>query len=88
MDEGLSVGTDGSAGLAVGLVELGERRSEVEALRAELDEGAAGGWRGTQGARPAMRQAGNEAVRQETRQADDNAGMQVTRQSGSQSRTP
>ena len=38
LDEGLGVGTDDGARLAEVLAELEARQSEVEALRAELDE--------------------------------------------------
>ena len=41
LDEGPGVGTDNSAGLAKVLAELEARQSEVEALRAKFDEGAA-----------------------------------------------
>ena len=40
--EGQSVGTNDGRGLAEGLAELEERRSEVEAMRAELNEVAEG----------------------------------------------
>ena len=42
MDEEPGVGTENSAGLDEVLLELEARQSEVETLRAELDEGAAG----------------------------------------------
>ena len=46
LDEGPGIGTDDGAGRPEGLAELEERWSEVEALRAELDKGAAGRRRG------------------------------------------
>ena len=52
MDEGSGVRTDNGAGLAEVLLELEARQSEVEALRAELDKGAAGRRRAIQGIRP------------------------------------
>ena len=87
LDEGPVVRTDNSAGLAEGLAESEERRPEVEARQAELDEGAGGRQRGRQGTRPGTqqagrrrgRQAGNAGAGQETRQVGDNAGRQVTR---------
>ena len=48
--EGPGVGADDGAGIAERLAELEERRSEVEALPAEFDEGAPGRQRGGQGA--------------------------------------
>ena len=67
LNEGPGVGTDDGAGLAEGLAELGEHRSEVGALQAELDEGAADRRQGRQGTRPA------------TKKADDKIGIQATR---------
>ena len=52
LDEEPGVGTDDGAGLAEGLAESEERRPEVEARQAELDEGAGGRRRGRQGTRP------------------------------------
>ena len=42
LDEGPGVGLDNVAGLAERLVELEERQSKVEALRAKLNEGTSG----------------------------------------------
>ena len=49
------VGTDNGAGLAEGLAELKERRSEVEAMKAELNKSNAGRQRGRQETRPGIR---------------------------------
>ena len=42
LDEAPGVRTDDGAGLTKGLAELEERQSEIEALQADLNEGAAG----------------------------------------------
>ena len=52
LDEGPGVGTDDGAGLAEGLTESEERRPEVEAWQADLNEGAGGRRRGRQGTIP------------------------------------
>ena len=68
MDEGPGVGTDDGAGLAKGHAELEERRSEVEALRAEIDKCAADRRQGTKGTRPATRQACSQTCSRTCRQ--------------------
>ena len=52
LDEGPGVRTDDGAGLAEGLSKSEERRPEVEARQAELDEGAGDRQRGRHGTRP------------------------------------
>ena len=42
LDEGLGVATNGDTGCPEGFVEIEERWSKIEALRTELNEGAAG----------------------------------------------
>ena len=63
-----------------GLAELKEHRSEVEALQADIDEGAAGKRQGRQGTRPAMRQVDNEVVMQATRQSGRRPGRRAMMQ--------
>ena len=76
---GTGIGTDDGAGRPKGLAELEGRRSEVEVLRAELDEGTAGRRRGRQAGSHTVRHTGDEAGRQSYRQA----GNEATRQQGS-----
>ena len=73
MEERLGFRTDDGVGLAKELAELEKRRSKVEALQAELDEGAEGRRQGRQGTRLATRQAGRWATKQPGRQATTQA---------------
>ena len=80
LDGGPGIGTDDDAGLAEGVAELEEYQSEVEALRAEINEGATGQRRGREGKRMATRQEGRRPRSQATTQLGD-------RKSGSQAGT-
>ena len=73
---------DDDAGLADRLAEMEGRRSEVEALPAELNKGAAGRRRGRQGTRAYTRRADDEAGRQASTWPDRRPGRRVTTQAG------
>ena len=68
---GSGVWTDCGARLAKGLAELEKRRFEVDALQAEINEGAAGRRRGREGKRTITRQAGRRPGRRATTQVGD-----------------
>ena len=67
LDKGPGVGMDDGAGLTMGLVEIEKRRSEVEALRAEIDEGAMDRGRGMGRGDEAGNDTGRQAISQTCR---------------------